>query len=224
MMVFSRKTALLALAAAVLGGTAACTGSTSTTTSSGGTASSTASAGGGAGAGSSASAGAGASTTPTQAGGGASAGSGSNASSSSCAGSAVKVAIGHGGAATGHQVITLTFTNVGSSSCTLQGYPGAAVMSGSTLVLNATRSLNGFAGDERQLTSAPLVTLAPGAVAPANLEFVVNNGEPCVANGSGTLDVTPPNTKTTTGLEPMTTGTKGVCAGFEIHPVVAGTL
>jgi hypothetical protein len=216
---FSKQVTLVTLAAAVLGGTAACTGSSTggTTTSSGGTSSSQASSAAPTTAAATTTA-ATSSSTNTQSGGG------SSASSSSCAGSEIKTALGHGGAATGHEVLTLTFTNIGSRTCTLQGYPGAAVMNGSTLVLNATRTLNGFAGDDRQLTSAPLVTLAPGAVASANLEFVVDNGEPCVANGSGILEVTLPNTTTTTGVKSMTTGTQGVCAGFEIHPVVAGTL
>ena len=120
--------------------------------------------------------------------------------------------------------LPLVFTNTGSKTCTMQGYPGAAVMKGSTTVLNATRSLNGYIGDERQLSSAPVVTLAPGATASAILEYVVDAGEACYKSGTGTLEVTPPNTTSTTSLISLTAGTSGICADFEIHPVVSGTL
>lgn len=215
---FSRKFAAGLIAATVLGGTAACTGSSSPSSNAADATSTTGST-------STASAaqqptvGATATSPATSA----NTAQAANATSS-CTGSEIKVTLGRGGAATGHDVVSLEFTNTGSSTCTLQGYPGAAITSGSTVILNATRTLNGYAGDERQLTSAPLVTLAPGAIASANLEWVVNNGEPCAPNGTGTLNVTPPNTTTTTNLRPMTAGTQGVCAGFEIHPVVAGTL
>ena len=228
----SRKIALATLAAAVLGGTAACTGSsTPATTGTSATASATpgstqtgatssgtptASAGSGAGAGATSTAGSSTtSSTATQA-----AGSGTAA----CTGSQIKTTLGREGAAMGHRVEALVFTNTSSQTCTLQGYPGAAIVNGSTVLLNATRTLNGYAGDERQLTSAPLVTLKPGAVASANIEWVIDNGEACAANGTGTLEATPPNTKATTGLGSQTTGTQGICADFEVHPVVAGTL
>ena len=124
----------------------------------------------------------------------------------------------------GHGGEPLIFTNAGSRTCTLQGYPGAAIMNGATVVLNSTRTLNGYIGDERQLSSAPLVTLAPGATASAMLEWAADSGQPCVSGGTGTLKVTPPNTTTTTSFGPMTAGSAGICSGFEIHPVVAGTL
>ena len=222
---FSRKFALVALSAAVLGATAACTGSSSGSTNAGT---------GGTSSASSTSTAQATSTSTAQAGGTQTSTAASTSTShtqpaaaggpSSCTGSQLKTALGRGGAATGHDVVSVVFTNTSDQTCTLQGYPGTAVMNGSTVVLNATRTLNGFAGDERQLTSAPLVTLAPGAVASANIEWVVDNGEPCAPNGTGTLDATPPNTQQTTDLKPMTVGTQGICAGFEVHPVVAGTL
>ncbi|MBR7827695.1 DUF4232 domain-containing protein [Actinospica sp. MGRD01-02] len=231
-MELSRKIAIATLAAAVLGGTAACTGSstaatgtssassaagnggTQTGAASSGTSTASASTGGGAGASSTAgNSNTGSATTQAAAGG-----------TAACTGSQIKTTLGREGAAMGHRVEALIFTNTSSQTCTLQGYPGAAIVSGSTVLLNATRTLNGYAGDERQLTSAPLVTLKPGAVASANIEWVIDNGETCAANGTGTLEATPPNTKTTTGLGSQTTGTQGICADFEVHPVVAGTL
>ena len=232
----ARHVAAFAVAAAVLGATAACTGSSGSPTS-GGTStagttlsptatSSTTQAGGASTATGTSAAGAG---NPTSASSAAN-GSNSNASSravsggtSSCTGSEIKVTLGQSDAGMSHDAVPLVFTNTSSQTCTMQGYPGAAVMNGSTVVLNSTRSLNGYIGDERQLSSAPLITLAPGARASAMLEYVADAGETCYPNGSGTLEATPPNTTTTTSLMSMTTGTAGVCADFEIHPVVAGT-
>jgi hypothetical protein len=236
-----RVVALAAAAAAVLGAAAACTGSsgTGTTTGSGGTSSASASpspnsvsasasANAQVGAPTSTQAGApsNSSTAPTPGSGSGSSGNpqAGSGGTSSCTGSQIKVSVGRQGAATGHHGLPVVFTNTSSQTCTLQGYPGAAIMNGSTTVLNATRTLNGFIGDERQLSSAPLVTLAPGGSASAMLEWVVDNGEPCGASGTGTLEVTPPNTTVTTGLLALTAGPSGICADFEIHPAVSGTL
>jgi len=230
----ARRVAAFAVAAAVLGATAACTGSSGSPTS-GGTSS----------AGTSLSPTAGATTTTAQAGAtstgtnaanststsaavsGSSSSAGSRAVSggtASCTGSEIKVTLSSVSAAMSHDGQALVFTNTGSQTCTLQGYPGAAVMSGSAVLVNSTRSLNGYISDDgKQLSSAPLVTLAPGGKASAMLEWEVNAGETCYPNGSGTLEATPPNTTTTTSLESMTVGSNGMCAGFEVHPIIAGT-
>ena len=176
----------------------------------------------------------GSSTAPTTTSTGANAANGPNVSSNatshaisggttSCTGSQIKVTLGQSSAGMSHDAEPLVFTNTSSTTCTMQGYPGAAIMSGSTVVLNATRTLNGYIGDERQLSSAPLITLAPGATASAMLESLANAGETCYPTGSGTLEVTPPNTTATTSLTSMTVGTNGICADFQVHPVVAGT-
>ena len=146
-----------------------------------------------------------------------------DADKSACTNGQLKVGIKSAGVASGNEGDILVFTNTSSQTCTLQGYPGAAIMHGSATVLNATRALNGFIGDERQLSSAPVVTLAPGGTASAMLEWVVDNGEPCGPSGTGTLEVTPPNTTVTTGLVELTAGSAGICADFEIHPAVSGT-
>jgi hypothetical protein len=242
----SRTMATAALSAAVLAGAAACVGASTPSGDGSGTRAATgvsgpatspgvasaptpgaAATGAGASAaaqaptgGSSAGAGSGPGGGPGAPTSGAQAGSGSR--TPACGNADIKVSLGRGGAAMSHDASALQFTNVGSHTCTLQGYPGAAVMNGSALVLDATRTLNGYVGDERQLGSAPLVTLAPGAVASAMLEWVGDAGEPCYSNGSGTLEVTPPNTTATVALRPLTVGPAGVCAGFEIHPVVPG--
>ena len=223
-----RRVVGTAIVVAVLGATAACTGSSSGSSNTGTTGSATAS-------GNPATSGAAttSSNTPTAASGTTSASANGSGSVSSphavngipaCTGTQLKVTLGQAGAATGHAGQPLVFTNTSSQTCSMQGYPGAAIMNGSTIVLNATRILNGFIGDERHLNAVPLVTLAPGAKAAAMLEYVVDNGETCYPSGTGTLSVTPPNTDVTTALGKLTAGPDGVCADFEIHPVVAGTL
>jgi hypothetical protein len=232
-----RLAAFAVLATTVLGATAACTGSSSPTglggTSTAGTSLSptapSTSAGAPASASSSSTTAAVSPTTSSATASGANSGSAASphavsGGTAACTGSEIKVNVGQSSAGMSHDALPLVFTNVSSQSCTMQGYPGAAIMRGSTVVLNSTRSLNGYVGDERQLSSAPLVTLAPGATASAMLEWVVDAGETCYTSGSGTLEVTPPNTTSTTGLTSLTAGSGGVCASFEIHPVVSGTL
>jgi Protein of unknown function (DUF4232) len=227
-----RLAAFAVLTMAVLGATAACTGSSSSPSGLGGTStagtslSPTPAAAGTVTVSSSP-----ASTTPAATSAATSPANGAKSSASShavsgtapCTGSEIKVSLGSGGAAMSHDGIALVFTNTSSHACTLQGYPGAAIMKGSTLLVNATRTLNGYIGDERQLSSAPLVTLAPGFKASAMVESLANAGETCYPNGTGTLEVTPPNTTATVSLRTLTVGSGGVCAGFEVHPVVAGT-
>jgi hypothetical protein len=124
-----------------------------------------------------------------------------------------------------HGGYVLIFTNSGSSACTLQGYPGVAVVKGSATLLNATRSLTGYMFDPgSQITSAPLVTLAAGASASTLVEWVGNAGETCYPTGTGTLEVTPPNTQSTSSFATLTLGDNGICADFETHPVVTGVL
>jgi Protein of unknown function (DUF4232) len=234
-----RLAAFAVLATAVLGATAACTGSSSSPSGLGGTStagtslSPTATATGTAtatttqaGTTSATSTGATSSSAATSAANGANPSASPRAASGGtapCTGSEIKVTLGSGGAAMSHDGIALVFTNTSSHACTMQGYPGAAIMNGSTVLVNATRTLNGYIGDEQQLSSTPLVTLAPGFKASAMVESLANAGETCYPNGTGTLEVTPPNTTATVGLRTLTVGSGGVCAGFEVHPVVAGT-
>lgn len=147
------------------------------------------------------------------------------ASIPACGNAGLHTTLRSAGAAMMHEGYVLVFTNVGKNTCGLYGYPGAAVEYRSSTLLNATRTLDGYIGDGRNLASPPHVTLAPGASASAVLEWVGNAGEHCYANRTGTLHVTPPNTTATVALgSPLTVGQNGICAGFDIHPVVAGIL
>jgi hypothetical protein len=145
----------------------------------------------------------------------------------SCGNEDLKFALGRVGVAMGHTGAMLNFTNTATHACTLQGYPGAAVMNGPTVVLDAARTLNGYIGDMRQLDSAPVVTLRPGATASAVLEWSGDYGQRCYASGQGTLEVTAPNTTRTITASSATWqigAPGGICSGFQIHPVIAGPI
>lgn len=143
-----------------------------------------------------------------------------------CGNSSLLTTEGEGGAAMMHEGVVLVFKNVSKHACTLYGYPGAAVENKTSTLINAARTLNGYIGDGgRTLTRVSLVTINPGATASAEVEWVENAGQHCYANGQGGLRVTPPNTTDTVSLGgPVLVGQQGMCSGFEIHPVVSGTI
>lgn len=219
----SRFAAAALVATAVLGATAACTGSSAGSGSASSTSGSVAT--GVTGSGSPSPSGAGA-TTPSGSGSATAPVPSAGAEGlASCTGLEIQVAVKGAGAAMNHSGDVLIFTNEGGSACTLEGYPGVAVVKGSATLLNATRSLSGYMFDAGlQLSSAPLVALAPGKSASALVEWVGNAGEACYANGSGALEVTPPNTRNTSSFGTLTLGDDGICADFEVHPVVSGVL
>jgi Protein of unknown function (DUF4232) len=83
-----------------------------------------------------------------------------------CASRALKVKVNtaQSGAAAGSTYVPIDFTNIGSSTCTLFGYPGVSAVdspSGSQLGRAATRD---------PAAGAALVTLAPGGVAHATIQ------------------------------------------------------
>lgn len=141
---------------------------------------------------------------------------------SSCTGSHLSVKIDQGSSGMGHTGSVLVFTNTGSSTCTVYGYPGADVTNGGQYnfasYMNATRVSGGMA--------VKTVSLSPGSSASAMLEWAVNptNGEPasaanCAGMAGGYLEITPPNTTATDKSDPPL----DMCADLEVFPVVAGT-
>jgi len=203
---------------AVLGSTAACTGSSTGTGAKGG-ASGSATIGAAGSGGTSTSTPSGSSSATTSA-----ADDGAETGVSACTGPELQVTIKSAGAAANHTGRVMIFTNNGSSACTMQGYPGVSVVNGSTSLLNATRTLSGFITDDPGIKSAPLVTVAPGQSASAMVEWAGNAGETCYANGTGTLEITPPNTRSTSSFGTLPLGDDGVCAEFQVHPVTSGIL
>lgn len=118
---------------------------------------------------------------------------------------------------------SVVITNVGKHTCTLRGYTGAAiVVDGRTI--NAARTLNLDRGLLPELTSPPLVTLAPGASSYSVLQWVAGKGPGCYPTGTGVLEVTAPNTTRTVVVSRamIMAGGGGICSGFQVDPVTPG--
>jgi hypothetical protein len=114
-------------------------------------------------------------STPTSAAGG----------TIACSSAGLSVSIGSSQGAAGTFYYTLILTNTGSSSCTMQGYPGVSLVgtSGNQLGSPATRTVS----------STPLVTIAPGSTTTATISLsdALNVcSDPSTPNG---FRVYPPN-------------------------------
>ena len=143
---------------------------------------------------------------------------------SSCAGGQLSLKIAQGSSGMGHTGSVLVFTNTGSNTCTLRGYPGAAVTDSGEYnwapYLNATRVSGSVA--------VSTVSLSPGSSASAMLEWDVSpksgagdtaNAANCAGMAGGYLEITPPNTTATHKSDPP----EDMCTNLQIFPVVAGT-
>ena len=139
------------------------------------------------------------STPPAAAGSGGSTGAGSAGQPAATSGSVprcrtsaleVWLGVGPGGAAAGSTYMPIEFTNTGTTTCTLDGYPGVSARS--------TQQLGSPAGRNSQVASRT-VTLARGASAHAVLQITdVGNYPPatCAPATATTLRVYPPGSFT----------------------------
>jgi hypothetical protein len=147
---------------------------------------------------------------------------GTTSSVPDCGNDDLKISFGYGTQSDPLQASAVVFKNISSHTCVLQGYPGAAIKDGST-VINATRVLNGERGSLPTLSGPPRVTLRPGGVSYAVLEWLLHTNQPCYPSGSGTFEITAPDTTKTviigTGGH---MGEQGICSAFEVNPVVPG--
>jgi len=206
-----RVTPFLLLASAVLVGTTACTGTGTpvgapapTGAVSSGSPTATASAGP-----ASASP---ASPVPTG-------GSTSAAGSAECKLESLSVTAGKPGAAGGHSRVVLAFINTGTAPCTMQGYPGVAILdAGSAQVAQARRTAQGYMGGLPAGQSPPLVSLRPGDSASAIIEALSANPDGTACKPWSGLLVTAPDDTRSTQL----VWAAGGCADPQIHPVVPG--
>ena len=146
----------------------------------------------------------------------------STASTPPCGNGDLKTSWGYGTQSMPLQVGAVVFTNVGDRTCTLQGYPGVAIADDGT-VINAVRVLNGYRGDLPQLSSPPLVTLAPAAHAYAVVEWLLHQSQACYPAGTGTFEITAPNTTDTINLSTSVMGRAGICSALKVNPVLPGT-
>jgi hypothetical protein len=87
----------------------------------------------------------------------------------------------------------IDFTNIGTVTCTLYGYPGVSLAGGTPV------KQIGLAATESKVTPRTLVTLAPGATANALLQIVDAGNFPPAKCGMVTahyLQIFPPNQTT----------------------------
>ena len=102
-----------------------------------------------------------------------------------------KIGISQGTAGSVYTVID--FTNIGTVTCTLYGYPGVSLAGGTPV------KQIGLAAAESKITPRTLVTLAPGAVANALLQIGDAGNFPAAKCGMVTahyLQIFPPNQTT----------------------------
>lgn len=146
---------------------------------------------------------------------------GTQTGSTECKVADLKLSLGGGDAAAGTSYRHLVFTNKGSRTCTMQGFPGVSYVAGD---------------DGHQVGPAayrvgkkgPAVTLKPGASAYADVGFVqVANYDPAVCKPTGVrgLRVYPPHDYDSMFLPNPGTGCAGTPPGNQltVATVQAGT-
>jgi hypothetical protein len=89
-----------------------------------------------------------------------------------CRTSQLRIQPGSEGGAAGNAGLTVVFTNVSRTTCTMNGYPGVAALDaqGSQVVQAERRETGMMGGLANDTSSVPFVTLAPGQAASAEIE------------------------------------------------------
>ncbi len=126
------------------------------------------------------------------------------------------------GAGLGHEGAAIEFKNIGTSNCSLSGYPGVAALDATgNQVAQAQRTPSGYLGGmETGSTTPPVVHLTPGAVASSMVEGTdVPEGTATSCPTYPALLVTPPTAKQSVKLAISLPG----CSPLQVHPVVSGT-
>jgi hypothetical protein len=106
-----------------------------------------------------------------------------------CTTAGLKVTTGQGNGAAGSVIVPLEFTNTGTASCTLFGYPGVSFVTG------AGGSQLGASAGQDPATPRQQITLAPGGSAHALLQVAVAQNFPpakCKLTTAHLLKVYPP--------------------------------
>jgi hypothetical protein len=114
-----------------------------------------------------------------------------------CQSGALKVTLGSGSAAAGTAFYQIRFTNDSSTACTLYGFPGVS-FTGETYAVQV-----GPAATRNPASHPTLVTLAPGAVASAEVTVVDAQNYPpgpCGLTSVSGILVYPPNLTASVGL------------------------
>jgi hypothetical protein len=138
-----------------------------------------------------------------------------------CTTADLKVALGVSQGTAGSIYQTIDFTNTGTTDCTLFGYPGVSLAGGSPV------AQIGAAAARTTTTLSTLVTLAPGAVGNALLQYTEAgnySSSTCDPTPVTTLVVYPPNQTASASVPYSTQG----CAAtgvilLHVGPVQAGS-
>ena len=118
----------------------------------------------------------------------------------------------------GHAGYLLSFTNTGQIACQLTGYPAVTVLSSAGRpVLRASPTPSGYLGGVRGKPVTVLIASGQPASALLEGEQVDPSGARCPARPG--LLIVPPGSATPARV-PVATA---ICAGVQIHPVVAGS-
>ncbi|WP_051951883.1 DUF4232 domain-containing protein [Actinacidiphila yeochonensis] len=126
-----------------------------------------------------------------------------------CATSQLSVSLGGSDAGAGQLYHTLVFTNTGSTTCHLTGYPGVSL-------LDASGRQIGQPADRDPRTYSPVV-LAPGAAASDTIHTANRIGS-CLPDSVKVKVYPPGNTASTT-----VSGAVAICSGtFTVTPLAAG--
>jgi hypothetical protein len=140
----------------------------------------------------------------------------SRSGAAGCATSNLKASAGARQGTAGSTYTNIDFTNTGSRSCTLYGYPGVSLAnSGGPIGASATHD---------SMRGRTLVTLAPGATANAVLQVTVAQNYPastCSPDSSTFLLIYPPNQTEALDLPFKSTGCKNSAVKLLSISVVA---
>jgi hypothetical protein len=120
-----------------------------------------------------------------------------------CATASLKATVGIAQGAAGSVYQVIDFTNIGGSACTLYGYPGVSLVTGTP------PKQIGAAATRSSTTPATLVTLAAGATANALVRITVAQNYPtatCDPVATTALQIYPPNQTAPIYLAYKTTG------------------
>jgi hypothetical protein len=150
---------------------------------------------------------------------------------SPCQISQLRISPGASGFGTGNVGQVLLFTNVSQTTCTVSGYPGVAALdSQGNQVAQAKRELIGYLGGlQNNATSVPVVTLASGQVASAEVEGTDNPvGTATSCTYYPSFLVTPPGeTHSVTVNAGVVQGSNipgfPGCSPISVNPMVPGT-
>jgi hypothetical protein len=134
-----------------------------------------------------------------------------------CTSGQLSATVGSGQGAAGTEIYRLVFTNVGSASCTLQGYPGVSFVGANGVQL-------GSPAIRRGSTTPPLTSLEPKQSVYATFTYP-GSGNICGNGGTPTagLRVYPPN-QTAALFAPYTDASvcptaAGAGSGMTIYPI-----